>query len=64
MTSKTLSDLVPLSQALPELGVTRSKGYDLVLSGRLRGELVGGRWFVDPVSVADELARRAGTLVS
>jgi hypothetical protein len=48
-----------LTDAAVQLGVTRAKAYDMVLTGQLIGERRAGRWFVTRASV--EAARERVT---
>lgn len=49
---------IPLAQAAQRLGVSWATAYRCVLTGKLRGIFITGRWLVDPHSVATLLEER------
>ncbi|MGI9076840.1 MAG: hypothetical protein ACR2G6_05830 [Gemmatimonadaceae bacterium] len=50
---------IPLSRAAQALGVAWPKAWAMMLKGELRAEQIGGRWFVDPDSLASAQAARS-----
>lgn len=47
----TRVESIPLAQAAKELRLSWGQAWRLLLTGRLRGEKVSGRWFVTGESV-------------
>jgi hypothetical protein len=43
---------VPLTEAAQKLGISWQRAWRLVLTGRLTGRKIGGRWFVTTESLA------------
>jgi hypothetical protein len=57
---RVLSDpFVPLPQAARALGVRWAVAYGLLLARKLDGELRGGRWYVEALSIARYLDEQA-----
>jgi len=50
--------MIPLVVACQRLGVSWDKAWRLMLTGGLRGEKLGGRWYIDPRSVDECLRHR------
>lgn len=48
-----MAPLLPLSEAARDLGVDVSRVRALIASGALSAEKLGGRWFIDPASLAE-----------
>ena len=55
---------VPLASAAMELQATWPQAYNLLLSGRLEGRKVRGRWLVSRESVEREKLERSGRAVA
>ena len=47
--------MIPLVTAAARLGLSWDSTSRLVLTGVLKGEKVGGRWYVEPASVEEHL---------
>lgn len=56
---------VPLAIAAQILSVSRTVAYDLVLTGRLKGNRQNGRWFVEARSLTQyREAQRKGEILN
>lgn len=59
----TASAVIPLPVASARLRLPWAAAYNALLSGKLEGELRGGRWFVTEESVL-RLARERGSRIA
>ena len=58
MKSETIENPITPVEAACRLGMQLDAAYRLIWVGKLRGQKAGGKWLVDPASVAERLKAR------